>query len=315
MSNQTQTKNQTKPLEGKSSSLPDTFLERLKSIVPEEKYGEILASFSRKKPIIFRINTLKTTVENALTGIEATPVNYFKNTFQCPAEYRNTLTHSKAFTDGHIYIQSLSSMLAPIILDPQPGEEILDLAAAPGSKTTQMAVMMNNTGRIAAVEKVKSRFFKLKDNCQQQGVTCVDFYCKDGAIVWRSCENRFDRVLLDAPCSSEGRFNTNEPKSFYYWNERKIKEMARKQWQLLYSAFRSLKPGGTLVYSTCTFAPEENERQIEKLIKKFGEQVIVEKIDLPFENIQTGLPPITNAIRILPNALMDGFFICKVVKK
>jgi len=296
-------------------TLPHLFLQRLQNIVHEDDLDNVVASFSSIKPISFRINTLKTTVNDEPNEIDAKTVPGFKNAFLIPNDKREALTHSKAFTEGKFYIQSLSSMLPPIILGPQPGEEILDLTAAPGSKTTQIAAMMNNTGRIAAVEKVKSRFFKLKDNCHRQGASCVAFYCKDGATVWRSCENRFDRVLLDAPCSSEGRFSTFDPKSFQYWSEGKIKEMSRKQWPLLYSAFRSLKPGGVLVYSTCTFAPEENEQQIAKLIKKFGDQVMVEKIELPFVNLRPGLDPINNAIRVLPNDIMDGFFLCRIRKR
>jgi len=296
-------------------SLPTEFINRLKNIIPANQLENVLASFSLQKPITFRINTLQSSIEDVLKEIDATPVPNFDNVFQVPSDQREQLSYSKPFLDGHIYIQSVSSMLAPLILKPQPGEEILDLTAAPGSKTTQMAAMMNNTGRIAAVEKVRGRYFKLKNNCQRQGVTCVDFYCKDGATVWRSCENRFDRVLLDAPCSSEGRFNTNDPKSFQYWGEKKIKDMARKQWKLLYSAFRSLKSGGVLVYSTCTFAPEENERQIARLVKKFGDDVIIQNNELPIDNIQPGLESIPNAIRILPNEMMDGFFLCRIVKR
>lgn len=280
------------------NALPEDFIERLKDLVPKDDFDSVLGSFSQQKPITFRVNTLKASIEEASSILNAKSVSGFDNAFQVPADQREDLTHSALFTDGKIYIQSLSSMLAPLWLDPQPGEEILDLAAAPGSKTTQMAALMNNEGRIAAVEKVKGRYYKLKDNCKRQGASCVAFYCKDGATVWRSCENRFDRVLLDAPCSSEGRFRTDDPKSYEYWSLKKVKDMARKQWQLLYSAFRSLKPGGILVYSTCTFAREENENQIEKLKKKFGDAVIVEKME-----------------RILPDNLWDAFFLCRIRKE
>jgi len=307
---------------------PPLFLERLESIIPAHLFKDVIKQFSCVHPTVLRANTLKVKPSELLDqliklNIQAERVDEFENAFIIPNEQRELLTFSQPFQQGLCYIQNLSSQLAPIVLDPKPGEEILDLTAAPGSKTTQIAALMNDTGRIAAVEKIKSRFFRLKDNCEQQGTSCVDFYCKDGSTVWRSCPNRFDRVLLDAPCSSEGRFDFNDEKTFQYWNEKKIRDMAYKQWKLLYSAFQSLKPGGTLVYSTCTFAPEENEIQIAKLIKKFGDAVLIDPVTLPFKNIQSGLSQwkekslpqtINHAIRILPNNMMSGFFICRIKK-
>lgn len=296
-------------------SLPEEFIKRLEMLIPTERLASVIASFSQTKPLYFRINTLKTTIEKMLAQFPmAKPVEGFENVFRVDADHREQLTHSQAMADGLIYLQSLPSLLVPLVLAPQPGEEILDLAAAPGSKTTQIALLMKNEGRIAAVEKIKGRFFKLKDNCSRQGITCIDFYCKDGSTVWRHCENRFDRVLLDAPCSSEGRFNTEDPSSWQFWSERKVKEMARKQWPLLYSAFRSLKPGGILVYSTCTYSREENEDQIAKLIKKFPGEVALESFTLPIANTMPGLEPAPQAKRILPTDEMEGFFICRIKK-
>jgi NOL1/NOP2/sun family putative RNA methylase len=308
--------------------LPIQFLQRLQQIVPVGQFDAIVKTFAKQKPISFRINNLKANHEEILTelkklNITPQPVTWYQDAFIIPAEQKSILTTSELMTQGKIYIQALASMLPPLILNPQPDEEILDLTAAPGSKTTQLACLMKNTGRIAAVEKVKSRFFKLKDNCEQQAVTCVHTYLKDGANVWRSCPERFDRVLLDAPCSSEGRFNLLEPKSFQYWSEKKIKEMARKQWRLLYSAWQSLKPGGVLVYATCTFAPEENECQIARLVKKFGSTVKIMPITLTLNNTQPGLASwnnkdfssmISHCIRILPEINMGAFFIAKLLK-
>lgn len=308
--------------------LPELFTTRIQSAFPKNAES-ILQNLHRSKPTTIRVNTLRTNADSvtqtlSAQGITITPVEWYQDALIIPAEQRDQLMQTDLYRAGHIYIQSLSSMLPPLLLDPQPGEEILDLAAAPGSKTSQMACMMQNNGRIAAVEVVKSRFFKLRSNLQQQGVTCVDTYLKDGGLVWRHCKDRFDRVLLDAPCSSEGRFDPNIPDSFHYWSERKIKEMSRKQWKLLYSAFQCVKPDGVLIYSTCTFAPEENEAILNKLIKKFDDQVIIENIDLPIANTAEGItewqdkqfsPDISKSIHILPDATMDGFFICKIRKR
>ena len=124
----------------------------------------------------------------------------------------------------------------------KPEESVLDLAA--GGKTLQMACMMNNQGALSAVEPVKNRFFKLKANLEQQGASFVKTYLTDGRTVGGKCPERFDRVLLDAPCSSESRFTQLNPDSWSHWSIKKVKEVARKQKKLLMSALYSLKPGG-----------------------------------------------------------------------
>ena len=309
-------------------NLPRAFIERLTQIVPKAALESVLASFCTAKPVCFRVNTLKSTIQDVIqqltvNGFNITPTTPLPNAFFVPASQRRQLTHSPEHEQGLIYLQNLSSQLPPLLLDPQPGEEILDLAAAPGSKTTQIAALMQNQGRVAAVEKVRNRFFKLKDNLAQQGVTIAATYLKDGSSVYRSCKERFDRVLLDAPCSSEARFDNHDPRSFHYWSEAKIKEMQRKQWPLLYSAFQSLKPGGTLVYATCSFAPEENEAIVNKLLKKFPNTVEIAPIELALPNTQPGLtawqhntflPAVSRCLRILPTDQMSGFFLCKIHK-
>lgn len=279
------------------AELPPLFLARLKEIVPPADYEAVIDSFSCDKLVVFRANTLKTTVEQVIEHTGATRLAPFDNILICPAASRHQLTHSPLINSGDIYIQSASSMLAPLWLDPQPGEEILDLTAAPGSKTTQMAALMQNQGRIAAVEKAPARFHRLKHNCQRMGVTCVAFYCKDGTTVGRACPNRFDRVLLDAPCSAEGRFHTHHPERMQYWSLKKVKTMARQQRRLLASAAESLKPGGRLVYSTCSFSPEENRQQIDALLAHHPGRFTIEREQC-----------------ILPDQIWDGFYLCQLQK-
>lgn len=304
------------------------FIERLHTLLGPETARSICDGLTQPSACTFRVNTLKITPEALLAQLaplqlSIQPAPILPNAFYVPHTERERLTHAAAHEAGLLYIQSLSSMLAAHVLDPQPGEEILDLTAAPGSKTTQIACMMQNQGRIAAVEQSKPRFFKLKENLARQGVTCCDVYLKDGRTVWRHCPERFDRVLLDAPCSSEARINPNDPNSLRYWSVDKIKAMARKQRALLRSAWRALKPGGVLVYSTCTFSPEENELQIEKLLKTFGDAVQIESLSLPKDIAQPGITQwknkslsldIQNAARILPSTLFSGFFICRICK-
>ncbi len=231
------------------------------------------------------------------------------------------LTQTEAATTGRIYIQNASSFLAVKVLDPQPDEEILDLAAAPGGKTIAIAAAMTNTGRLAAVEPVKQRFFRLKANLERCGVTNVQLYQRDGRGVGRAVPDRFDRVLLDAPCSSESHMRWNDPSSYRHWSLRKVKECQRKQKGLIRSAYQALKPGGVLVYCTCSFAPEENEAVVDYLLKRSSARVTA--IPAVVNDWLAGLtewqgrkfhPSIGESRRILPRDVWDGFYLCRIEK-
>lgn len=308
--------------------LPDTFVKRLQAILPPQRLDDCLRSFSWTRPTSFRVNTLKTTEPELVSGLRAdgfllNRIGWRSGTYCVPPDQRRALTESNVFSEGLIYIQDLSSMLAPMILDPKPGERVLDLAAAPGGKTLQIAMMMENRGELSAVESVKGRFFRLKANLQRGGATMVRTYLKDGRSVGAKVPERFDRVLLDAPCSSEARFNSNDPKSWFHWSLKKVQESARKQKRLLDSAIRSLKPGGTLVYCTCSFSPEENEQAVDSQIRRYGSAIAVLPIELPLNNLQPGLlqwgkrtynDQLRHAVRVLPDTEMRGFFLCRIIR-
>jgi len=159
-------------------------------------------------------------------------------------------------------------MLVPLVLNPRSGDRILDLCAAPGAKTAQIAALAPQA-QIVAFEKSRTRYYKLLNNLKIQGVEGVRVMLYDGIWVRKKYPEYFDKVLIDAPCSVEGRFFTQNPKSFKYWSKRKVQEMVRTQKQLLHSAFFSLQEEGTLVYSTCSNEPEENEGVIDFLLNKF----------------------------------------------
>ena len=310
------------------SNLPKHFIDRLKHIIPDNHWNTVWNSFHIDKPLVLRINTLRTdkpSVEKELINLSIAfeEVSWKNDALIIPLVDRPVVLNSDIYQKGLLYSQNLSSQLAPVILDPQPGEEVLDMCAAPGGKTSQIACMMQDKGRIAAIEKVKTRFFKMKANFKTLQHHSIQTYFADAVSVWRKTPERFDRVLLDAPCSSESRFHTNKPDSYSHWKLRKIKEASRKQKKLIYSAVNCLKPGGTLVYSTCSFAPEENEAVISHILDTFPQQLTVETVNTPIRNVQAGLaqwngkkfnPSVTNSLRILPNELMDGFYICKIVK-
>lgn len=318
-----------------SQSIPEGFLERLTTM-----YGQSLCNTLEKtfveRPTTFRVNTLISTREDVLgelqrNGVKVKQVPWYKDAFILENRSKRELMELPIYTNGGIYIQSLASMVPPLVLDPKPGESVLDLTAAPGSKTSQIAALMNLQGELVANDMNKVRFFKLQHNMQHLGVV------KDNLESWnftlrmehgvKLCneykEPYFDKILLDAPCSAEARFVQGNPKTFGYWKERKIKEMAYKQRQLLLSTWNILKPGGRLVYSTCTFAPEENEVQVDRLVTR-NEDVFIEEIQL--DQLKT-LPALTTwkdsqfgaqinkTVRIFPTNEIEGFYVASISKQ
>lgn len=310
------------------TQLPIIFLDRLREIVPAEQFEAVKSTFEQPSATGFRVNTLLADVEPVekeliRAGLHLHHVTWKSDAFWISPSERNVLLDTPAAKENRVYIQNLASMLPPLALDPKPGERILDLAAAPGSKTLQIACSMHNQGELAAVELVKKRFFSMRANLKAQGATHVRTFLKNGEIVWRYRPEYFDRVLLDAPCSSEGRFHLSDPDTYAYWSLRKVNEMAKKQRRLLYSAVRCLRPGGVLVYSTCSFAPEENEAIIDRFLDTFADVLQLEPLDIEVDNL---MPPLrywrgkpfkhdlSLARRILPTETMEGFFICKMRK-
>ena len=318
----------------KAGQIPAEFLERLGQIIPNAHLSSVLASFATEKAIAFRINTLADSRDSIIDemlqlGIPLEPVDWFEDehgaplAFKTPAIHRKTLTHSDSINEGKIYLQNVSSMLAPWVLDPRPGETVLDLAAAPGGKTTQLAQQMRNAGVLSAVESVRSRMYKLQANLKRCHVEIAKTYLTDGRTVGQKTPERFDRVLLDAPCSSEARFQADDPASWSTWSLRKLRETARKQMGLLKAAIHATKIGGEVLYCTCSFAPEENEQVVDKVLKKFSTAIELIPFEMPVSNVIPGLvqfadkefnAQVVHCRRVLPNDFMDGFFMAKFRK-
>ena len=314
--------------------LPQSFWERLKRIIPAHDWATVQKSFSMPLPITVRINTIKISCAAAAgilkeKNIAFTPIPWCKEALILEGMSSEQIGQEDFIREGYLYRQALSSMIPPLILDPQPNESILDLCAAPGSKTTQIAAQMQNQGNIVAIEAIRPRYYKLKSVVTQMGVTNVSLKLMDARRF--RIDQLFDKILLDVPCSTEGRFKTFDPKSFAFWSSRKIKEMARKQKGLLLNAARLLKVGGTLVYSTCTFAPEENEAVIDWLLRKTKKEKEVqspwhwELAPVKMDHVKTYPavlewagktfdPSIRHCVRILPDEMMDAFFAAKLIK-
>ncbi len=222
---------------------------------------------------------------------------------------RQLLEHDLA-RSGKIYLQGLTSMLPAFVLSPKPGQTLLDLCAAPGSKTTQIAAMMENRGRIVACEENSVRFEKLKNSVTIQGASVVEARCTDATLLHHEMPELFDAVLADVPCSAEGRIDCTDPRSYRFWSEKNIVAHAKLQRRLIRSAVVCLKTGGTLVYSTCTLAPEENEEMIIWALAEFS-QLKPQPITLPFPGVTHKA---TQSVTLLPTKQYEGFFVAKLKK-
>jgi 16S rRNA (cytosine1407-C5)-methyltransferase len=177
---------------------------------------------------------------------------------------------------------------------------------------------MENRGTLSAVEPIRQRMYRLADNLKRGGVTIARTYLMDGRQVGRKTPDRFHRVLLDAPCSSEARIRWNDPESYRYWSVRKVNEQARKQRGLLLAALQATRPGGRVLYCTCSFAPEENEAIVDHALRNFLPGTRLVDLQLPRVTHRPGLTDwqgehfvdeIQCCRRILPSQETDGFFL------
>lgn len=303
--------------------LPAAFLERLPEIVPAERLADVLASFEAPRRTSLRVNRLKAEpdevcAELGAAGFELEQQAWYADAFVLVSGELRALQETSAYQRGALYVQSLSSMLAPLFLDVQPGETVLDLCAAPGSKTTQLAAMMGGSGELHANDRSRKRRFKLERVLADQGADAVQVWTRKGEAFGHTHAGAFDRVLADVPCSSEGRFRSADPKSYADWKPAKIKRLAAEQRRLLISGLHALRPGGRLVYSTCTFAPEENEAVLHKVLRYFkGAARLVEPPFEPPDSMPGKTswrdreldPQLALARRILPGGGLDGFFL------
>jgi 16S rRNA (cytosine1407-C5)-methyltransferase len=312
-------------MENAKPQLPPDFLARLPHIVPADQLNAVLMSFTRR-PTTFRVNPLKSTREELLekltaAGFQVESVPWYTDAFILRNKSKAELIATSMYKNGELYVQSLSSMIPPLVLAPQPGDSVCDLTAAPGSKTTQMAAMMRNTGEIIANDRSKIRLHKLVANLKLQGVTNVRTRLMNGEELWKKFPAHFDKVLVDAPCSLEGRFEAGNAKSFGDWSLRKVDFLSKIQAHLLRSAVTMTKPGGVIVYSTCTLSPEENEGVIDWLLEKEPGAVQVVPIDFPLPNARPGLSEwqgkrfageMAKTMRIIPSETLEGFFVAKL---
>ena len=302
--------------------LPKDFVESLYENYTPLSVDKILSGMSGNRSTTLRVNTLKYSIQDLMKELKSNNIKFervpwFKDALIIKNKKEKDIQNLEIYDKGYIYLQSLPSMIPPLVLEPKEGEKILDMTAAPGSKTTEMAMLMSNKGKILANELDKLRCERLKYNVNMQGTEIVEVINQRGEKLGILYPNNFDKVLLDAPCSGEGRFLANDVKTYRNWSKKSVIQLAKIQKKLFRSAYDALKPGGIMVYSTCTLNKEENEDVLEWAIDNLNLKIIDIKIE-----IKEGISAFTEerdisigkAIRILPSKDMEGFFVAKLKK-
>lgn len=305
---------------------PPQFQDRFQALLGDE-YDQFITCLNQPPTSFVRINTLKVELQRgidrlAALDIAATTLPWYATGFRVKGNYAQ-LPFTRDYALGHYYIQEGGSMIPPIALDPHPSHQILDLCAAPGSKTTQLAQMMNNQGVIIANDRSLRRLTSLGHNIQLCGVSNTIVLRKDGRYLSNQLPFQVDRVLVDAPCTASGHLRSKvlqlQPADF-----QRILGLQAVQKGLLTSGFRLLRPDGFLVYATCSLHPEENEVVVNHLLTKFPEATI-EQPNISGLESHPGLlhwegtdfsESLRHCLRVYPHDNdTDGFFIALIRRK
>jgi NOL1/NOP2/sun family putative RNA methylase len=300
---------------------PQGFKNKFQELLGEE--FPLLESCLYKRPKeCIRVNTLKISKEELKERLERKgwkleEVPWYENAFF--VETQESTAKTKEFFLGYYYIQDAASLVPVLALDPKPGETILDACASPGSKTTFIAELMRNEGLIVANDVNPKRVKALSFNIQKIGAKNVVVTMMDARNISK-LKMKFDKILLDVPCSASGTFISSF-RVLEFWSQHVVERLSNLQKQLLRAAVEVLKEGGTLVYSTCSMDPEENEENMEYAIKKLG--LKPEKIEIRGLKYRTGIERYGKkvfenakyAIRFFPfDNQTEGFFVCKLRK-
>jgi 16S rRNA (cytosine967-C5)-methyltransferase len=295
-------------------SFPDWIVEVWRSQFSAEDTA-LLCQWMNKTPSIdLRVNLSKTTFESALNafteaGIAAEALPHVPAAIRLPHGV-GSIQRLPGFIEGHWIVQDSSAQLVSYLLDPQPGETIIDACAAPGGKTLHIAELMQNQGTIHALDRTTSRLKKLTQNRDRLGFTNIQPQTLDSATD-STFVGKCDRLLIDAPCSGLGTVNRHADARWRQSPE-SVTELTALQQAILHNSAQWVKPGGVMVYATCTLHPEENERQMERFLSEHGEWAI----DRPDpSSCVAAFMTEPGWVQVVPHQQeMDGFFMVRLKK-
>ncbi|MDD6340261.1 MAG: RsmB/NOP family class I SAM-dependent RNA methyltransferase, partial [Butyrivibrio sp.] len=300
--------------------LPQKYLESMKDLLGEEETNRYIESFGQERLYGLRVNTEKISVEDFLkiSPFELKPVPWIPNGFY----YEGNVTPSKHpyYFAGLYYLQEPSAMTPAYVLDVNEGERVLDLCAAPGGKSTELGAKLKHTGLLVSNDISASRAKALLKNIEVFGIGNVIVTCEYPQKLENSFEEYFDKILVDAPCSGEGMFRKNE-EAATEWSEENVRLCAARQDEVLGYAAKMLRPGGRLVYSTCTFAPAENEGSISRFLTTHPDFSLV-RVAAPegfvcgrADWITESAGDIDKTLRIMPHKVKgEGHFLAVLIR-
>ncbi len=263
-----------------------TIIERMLKLIGKAETKQLLRTFNRVPPISVRVNILKASVEEVINelrkeGVEPKQGRYVPTVIKFRGPY--DFDRSKLYAEGKMIIQDEAAAAASLILDPKPGEVVVDMCAAPGGKTEHIGELMKNQGKIYAFDIDRARIRRMRELLRRAGITIVEIRQEDARKAPRTIgEEIADKVLLDAPCTSSGTIMKNHELRWRI-QEKKIFEMAQLQLELLRTAIRLVKPGGRILYTTCSLFREENEDVVSKILKEYENIVKLVPLNGPFD--------------------------------
>lgn len=281
----------------------------------ESYYEKITDGYKTDRYVTLRINNLKSTKEKVIAileekGISYEEVHWYPMALVILDGDKKDIENLDIYLNGEIYLQSLSSMLPPFFMDLKSGEQVLDMAASPGGKTSLMQALTNNSLMITAVEKKYTRMMRLRYNLELQGVKKVTVLNSDARFL--DDFFLFDKVLLDAPCSGSGTIGLKELDNFKCDT---IDSYAKRQKELLLSAIKHVKCGGLIVYSTCSILKEENEEVIKYVLDNCSNVELVGITNLDEFGIDLLPSTIDGVVTVSPSKYYEGFFVAVLCKK